>query len=554
MTATRWTGIALWLLLSLGCADSERRPQSPLAPSPTQSAVAIPFDVRSVTWTCASDEASINGWVFEASCPSSFKSLPFSTAAFITVAPANLRATVTGNSVRLDWSAVLDDVRSYVVEAGSVSGTSNLARFDTGNTTPALVANDVPPGTYFVRVRAVGADGVPGPASSEITVSVSSACSGAPGPPPSLAFTVAGPVVSLTWNRPAVGFSTSYLVEAGNGPGQSNVVVFDTGTPATTLTATAPVGTYYVRVRARNACGAGLPSNEVVIGVGTSAPPPTTPPTPRPPETPTPTPPRLPPVAPPPTSPVEPVVPGTPSIEQVIPAPPTVTTPAGPAQVQIVSGGRPNAGAGPRVNVSVDSSTPLTPRVRVTSSQPFDRAAISIDLGAVPDGRLGALIVTEAYYDVRLPQPQTAMDIVLNVATTRSFTVQVAVSADGGSTYGSYASSSSSLSALTGTWVGRYQYGAECGSIAGFETLSLTETADGSLTGALTDTTLAGSFNGAATLTGLRTGVDVTFTGRYTGSYQGAVSTFRGTFTGTSIDGRLTGVCGQGAQVSFLRR
>jgi hypothetical protein len=47
-------------------------------------------------------------------------------------------------------------------------------------------------------------------------------------------------------------------------------------------------GVYYVRIRAKNACGMGGPSNEVVLVVGTPTPTPTAPPSqPQPPATPT---------------------------------------------------------------------------------------------------------------------------------------------------------------------------------------------------------------------------------------------------------------------------
>lgn len=424
----------LLLCVCSACADSDRRASSPASPSAVTLPSASSGEVRSVSWECARAMTLAEGWDFGSStCVTSRQTSASAAAAAITIAPTNLRSTVTGNTVRLDWGAVADDVRSYLIEAGSAPGASNLASFNTANNAPALIVNDVPAGMYFVRVRALGLDGLPGPASNEIAVAVSAACGAPPGPPTALTFTVTGAAVSLSWNRPSGAAPGAYVVEAGSAPGLSNIVVFDTGSAITQLTATAPSGTYYVRVRARNACGIGTPSNEVTIGVGTTPTPPTPPP-------PGPTPPRVPPVAPPPVSPVEPVVPGTPPIEQVIPVAPVVTTPAGPAQVQIVSGGRPNAGAGPIVNVTVDPTIPLLPRLHITSPSPFNRAVITIDLPPVPDTRFGAMLVTEAYYDVRLPQPQTTMDVTLTAATARSFTIQVAVSADGGATYGSYAS------------------------------------------------------------------------------------------------------------------
>jgi hypothetical protein len=86
-----------------------------------------------------------------------------------------------------------------------------------------------------------------------------------PGAVTNLVFTRTGSQVVLTWA--AATNATSYIVEAGSASGLSNIVVIDTGNAATQLTATAPPGTYFVRVRGKSACGAGLTSNQVVITV-----------------------------------------------------------------------------------------------------------------------------------------------------------------------------------------------------------------------------------------------------------------------------------------------
>ena len=67
----------------------------------------------------------------------------------------------------------------------------------------------------------------------------------------------------LTWSTAAN--ATSYVIEAGSGTGQANLVSFDTGTASPTLTANAPPGSYFVRVRGKNGCGVGPASNEVLL-------------------------------------------------------------------------------------------------------------------------------------------------------------------------------------------------------------------------------------------------------------------------------------------------
>jgi hypothetical protein len=47
------------------------------------------------------------------------------------------------------------------------------------------------------------------------------------------------------------------VIEAGSQPGASDLVNVDTRSLDTSISGTAPPGTYYVRVRGRNACGLG---------------------------------------------------------------------------------------------------------------------------------------------------------------------------------------------------------------------------------------------------------------------------------------------------------
>ena len=86
----------------------------------------------------------------------------------------------------------------------------------------------------------------------------------APGAPGNLQSTVNGTTVLLTWNASAAGTVTGYLVEASVVPGGANVATLPV--VGTSLTVpNVPPGTYFVRVRARNACGLSGPSNQVVV-------------------------------------------------------------------------------------------------------------------------------------------------------------------------------------------------------------------------------------------------------------------------------------------------
>jgi predicted phage tail protein len=76
--------------------------------------------------------------------------------------------------------------------------------------------------------------------------------------------------VTLVWiPSPAGGAPAYYVIEAGSGPGFSNLANFSTGTAVPAFRAVGvPNGVYFVRVRAANAWGVSATSNEVVIVIG----------------------------------------------------------------------------------------------------------------------------------------------------------------------------------------------------------------------------------------------------------------------------------------------
>jgi hypothetical protein len=98
--------------------------------------------------------------------------------------------------------------------------------------------------------------------SNELAVVVGSGCTVSA--PTGVSLSVSGSVVSVTWN--SLPGATAFVLEAGLSAGSSNVFVGNVGL-STTLTATAPSGTYYVRVRAVSACGTSAPSSEIVVVV-----------------------------------------------------------------------------------------------------------------------------------------------------------------------------------------------------------------------------------------------------------------------------------------------
>ena len=92
----------------------------------------------------------------------------------------------SGGTVVLAWNAASGSPTSYIVEAGSASGLSNLANSDLGLTT-TLTATGVGAGTYYVRVRAKNGCGTGAP-SNEITLTVGSTPTPTPPPGPRTTF------------------------------------------------------------------------------------------------------------------------------------------------------------------------------------------------------------------------------------------------------------------------------------------------------------------------------------------------------------------------------
>jgi hypothetical protein len=178
-------------------------------------------------------------------------------------APQRLTAAVANATVTLGWQAGAPPAAtSFQVEAGMSFGATDVGVFGVGTAT--RVSGTLPPGTYFTRVRGVGTGG-PGAASSEVIVTVPST-STPPNAPGTLSASVAGGVVTLTWGA-ASGNATTYVIEAGTASGLANVGALPTGVLDTTFSTPAPSGTYFVRVRAANAFGQSLPSNEVTVVV-----------------------------------------------------------------------------------------------------------------------------------------------------------------------------------------------------------------------------------------------------------------------------------------------
>lgn len=180
-------------------------------------------------------------------------------------APGTLTGTSNDTLVNLQWSAPAGGVtQGYRFSVGSAPGLSNLSVVDLP-ASPTALAGPAPYGTYFVRVQATNVCGA-GVPSNEVRLVVQP-CTSAPLTPTALSIAKTGTFLTISWSAPVGTPATSYTLAVGSAPGLSNLAVLATGNASTTLAGNAPVGSYYVRVLAQNACGVSGPSNEVFVAV-----------------------------------------------------------------------------------------------------------------------------------------------------------------------------------------------------------------------------------------------------------------------------------------------
>jgi predicted phage tail protein len=158
----------------------------------------------------------------------------------------------------------------YFISAGTSPGGSELVdSLPVGNT--LSVTGYLAQGTYYARVRAGNAAGYSA-YSTEISFRIGARSR--PRNPGFLTGSWHNGIVTLSWSRPSGDIEdgpTGYIIEAGSGPGQSDLATVPVGEVTSFQAAGIPAGVYYVRVRAVNELGVGPPSNEIVIQPGLGA-------------------------------------------------------------------------------------------------------------------------------------------------------------------------------------------------------------------------------------------------------------------------------------------
>jgi len=170
-------------------------------------------------------------------------------------------ATANGSSTPLVNGKV-----GYVQPAGTQATASCTWQFGEGPAAPA------PPPAVATQSTPTppGSQGSTGSQNSGQSTGGGGTCIGAPSGLPVTA--TSSSTVTFTWDAPAIGTPTSYVMEASSAPGgPPNLANFNTGNALTSLVVPdVPAGTYFIRIRAVSSCGTSVPSSEEQLIVTTA--------------------------------------------------------------------------------------------------------------------------------------------------------------------------------------------------------------------------------------------------------------------------------------------
>ena len=277
-------GLDVYLAGGFGSVDGESRPGIALVASdPTNGALRAwePSDVSggNISVIDTSNEAVLFGGALYDNNNISIGAVLYPIPAPAAPRPpATADVKVTSGAVSFVWARppLGSEPTSYVIEAGSGPGSSDLGSVSTGSPGTAFAANGIPPGTYYFRMRSVNPHGT-SVAGLEQAFSIGGAgCTAPPERPLDVTPTVNGSNVTIQWRSSPQSVVTEYVVRAGSGSGLSNLATLSVGS-VTSLSVAAPPGAFFITVVAVNPCGVSAPSAEAVVVVGGAVVPPIAP-------------------------------------------------------------------------------------------------------------------------------------------------------------------------------------------------------------------------------------------------------------------------------------
>lgn len=183
----------------------------------------------------------------------------FAVGAGAVAAPLDATVSVERSLLHFAWRPPSTGApQGYLLEVGSAPGLANLATLPLAGSSTGFQIT-APAGRFWARLRAAQAGALSTPA-PELFIAAATedvaVCGSSPYAPDTLAASVSGGVVLLTWQVPSGGVTpVGYRLVAGTAPGLSDIATFDLGA-VTAFSTPAPPGRYYVSIASLDACGA----------------------------------------------------------------------------------------------------------------------------------------------------------------------------------------------------------------------------------------------------------------------------------------------------------
>jgi hypothetical protein len=196
------------------------------------------------------------------SAPSNVVGVTVSSTLAPPAPPTGLSASSAGTTVNFSVGLPAGPLTGLVLAAGLAPGQTLAVVPVPLSSTPSL--QNVPPGTYFARMHAVGPGG-PSGASNEVQITVAPAAC-LPPATPTVNVQATGSTVNVSWS--AVGGAAGYQLAAFTSP--SGPPIHTQNFPAGTTSVAypgIPAGTYYVSVTAANPCGGAATSARAPFSV-----------------------------------------------------------------------------------------------------------------------------------------------------------------------------------------------------------------------------------------------------------------------------------------------